>query len=672
MTPWLPALAGRILGSPSLNDRFLHDYRLTISDLIVENHFRHWERRLHDMGLQFTSQGGYGWGSAIVDGLKVFGAIDLPQGEFWHMQRHPVTGQIQERQFKIHKLDQQAEHAERALTFGLGLNCVRLAAAATHTYGKTYCSAESFISYIDIMGSGGLLPDPGKDFREGYNLCDSPFSIKATGDRAFCDGLQHVGYEVYSLQPAGRDRSLYAWNGVGLHFNRNITWWKQGRAFSEYLARCAAVFQQGKFVADFAYWTGDVMPYECPDRVAMRPALPWGCNADLVNTDVLLNRLTVKEGRLWLPDGISYRYLVMPPTQKTMDPASLRRIKDLVAAGATVVLGPKPVSAIGLSNYPACDAEVKALADEIWGQGEPSGAGSRAVGQGRVVWGRSLAELLKADALPQDLEVEGEGRRMEQFDWIHYRAGDREIYFVSNQADAEQAVDIRFRVGGKRPELWDAVWGTRRQLPEYHTGNGATVVPMRFAPRESCFVVFSSKTDAPDVFTGRNFPRANEVLNLSGEWRVNFEPRSGGPGEVEFAGLEDWTKRDEDGIKHYSGTATYRKTFDLPESVRPGAGPLYLDLGAVKDLADVRLNGKELGVVWCAPWRVDIAGAVKPRGNVLEIDVVNQWPNRLIGDSALPETKRLVKTNFKMRPEQPLVSSGLLGPVTLQIMNGTP
>jgi hypothetical protein len=288
------------------------------------------------------------------------------------------------------------------------------------------------------------------------------------------------------------------------------------------------------------------------------------------------------------------------------------------------------------------------------------------VGQGRVVWGTSLAELLKADALPQDLEVEGEGRRMEQFDWIHYRAGDREIYFVSNQADAEQAVDIRFRVGGKRPELWDAVWGTRRQLPEYHTGNGATVVPMRFAPRESCFVVFSSKTDAPDVFTGRNFPRANEVLNLGGEWRVNFEPRSGGPGEVEFAGLEDWTMRNEDGIKHYSGTATYRKTFDLPESVRPGNGPLYLDLGVVKDLAEVRLNGKELGVVWCAPWRVDIAGAVKPRGNVLEIDVVNQWPNRLIGDSALPEAKRLVKTNLKLRPEQPLVPSGLLGPVTLQ------
>ena len=159
----------------------------------------------------------------------------------------------------------------------------------------------------------------------GYDLYNPPFSVKATADRAFCDGLGRVVFHAYSLQPAGDDKPGWVWNGVGMQFNRNITWWSMAHAFTEYLSRCQLMLRQGKFMADFAYWTGDTMPYECPDRTAMRPSLPAGCNR-LVNTDVLLNRMTVKAGRLVLPDGVSYRYLVLPPTRDTVTPESLRKI----------------------------------------------------------------------------------------------------------------------------------------------------------------------------------------------------------------------------------------------------------------------------------------------------------------------------------------------------------
>jgi hypothetical protein len=173
----------------------------------------------------------------------------------------------------------------------------------------------------------------------------------------------------------------------------------------------------------------------------------------------------------------------------------------------------------------------------------------------------------------------------------------------------------------------------------------------------------------PKSATLRNFPATKSALDLDGGWEVRFDPKWGGPTSIVFDKLEDWTKRPEEGIRFHSGTATYRKTFDLPKSfiTKHILPPMYLDLGVVKDLAEIRLNGKRLGVVWTAPWRVDIRGAVKRHGNELEIDVVNEWPNRLIGDSRLPADKPLTKSNYKLKPDDPLVPSGLLGPVTLQI-----
>jgi (4-O-methyl)-D-glucuronate---lignin esterase len=660
MTPWMPALEGQVIGSRALSDRFLHDYRETISDLYVENHFEYFAQRLEGMGLKFSTEGGYGWASAIADGLRIEACAEMPMGEAWHAQRDPITGKLLNYQFEVHHMDPKTPLVSRALPYGFGLNSVRLAASAAHIYGKPFCQAETFTSYTK---------------NGGYDLYNPPFSVKATADRAFCDGLGRVVFHAYSLQPAGDDKPGWVWNGVGMQFNRNITWWSMAHAFTKYLSRCQLMLRQGKFVADFAYWTGDTMPYECPDRIAMRPALPAGCNADLVNTDVLMNRMTVKAGRLVLPDGISYRYLVLPPTRDTVAPESLRKILELVKAGATVVLGPRPVSAAGLQNYPQCDADVKALADELWGPTPVSIAGQRALGRGRVVWGHDLADLLAADGVPQDFGIEGSGSPAD-FDWIHYSAGETDIYFISNQSDTNKSVEAAFRVKGKQPELWDPVTGTRRILPEYSVKKDTAVVPLQLAARQSFFLVFHPVTAGrPRPLPGANFPAMKTALELDGGWEVSFDPKWGGPAKVEFNQLDDWSQRPEAGIKFYSGKANYRKIFDLPKSIvsQSKKAPVYLDLGVVKDIAEVRLNGMSLGIVWCAPWRVDISSAIKENGNILEIDVINQWPNRLIGDSRLPTDIQFTKSNStRFKPDDALAPSGLLGPVTLQTWETAP
>ena len=665
MTGWMPALAGCVIGSRAMTDRFLHDYRQTISDLYVENHFAYFAQRLEGMGLKFSTEGGYGWASPISDGLRILATAEIPMGEIWHAQSNPVTEKWLKFQFKVCLLDPTKPSSRRAIPSGLGLNTIRLASTAAHIYDRPFSGAETFTSYT-------------RD-EDGYDLANSPFSVKTTADRAFSDGLGRVVFHCYSLQPANDDKPGAVWNGVGMHFNRNITWWSKARSFTDYLSRCQLLLRQGKFVADFAYWTGDTVPYECPDRTAMRPALPAGCNADLINTDVLINRLQVENGRLVLPGGISYRYLVFPPTRDTINPKSLKKIVELVEAGATAVLGPRPISAAGLKDYPRCDADVKALADRLWGEGQQEPTGRRELGKGRVSWGLPLADVLKADGVPQDC-ITPEGMN----DWIHYRAEERDIYFLSNQNNGDLSGAFSFRVAGKQPELWDAVTGAIRDLPDYRKAeNGNTEVQLQFAPRQSLFVVFRKKVEEVAAVHGsavgdKNFYELKPVLELAGPWAVSFDPKwgpfdgvQGRPlGEFVFDTLQDWTKRSEDGIKYYSGTATYRKTFDVKSDVCSTESAVYLDLGLVKDIAEVRLNGKNLGVVWCAPWQVDISGVIRKEGNTLEIDVVNQWPNRLIGDSGLAADKQVTKTAYRrFKPGSPLMPSGLLGPVSIRSVN---
>jgi hypothetical protein len=537
---------------------------------------------------------------------------------------------------------------------------VRQAASAAHVYGKRLTQAEAFTTFND-------------------DWIEYPYALKVPGDEAFCLGLTRNVLCFYVHQPRLDIQPGYQWAHIGTHFDRNITWWSQSHAWLGYLARCQHMLRQGRFVADVLYFSGEVVPNFVPFDA--KPVA--GHDFDVINAQALLGRASSKDGRMVLADGTSYRYLVLPAqvTDKMTAPV-VEKIRALVEGGATVI-GGRPRQTPGLGGYPECDRKLKTVADSIWGAADAP-SGERMAGEGRVIWGKTVEEVIAADGLRPDIEFRHAASGV-KFQWIHRRDGETEIYFVSNAGDAATDVEVEFRVAGKTPELWDAVTGRVRALPEFRMQGGSTAVPMRFEPRQSFFVVFRRSVGSEPAARGRNFPRARKVDEISGPWQVSFNPKWGPARPVVFEQLVDWTRRPEEDIRYYSGAAVYRRSFDAPVQ---GGERLYLDLGRVHNLARVRLNGRDLGVVWTAPWRVDITDAVKQKENQLEIEVVNLWPNRLIGDGKLPKKRRRTVTNvrtydavlppgfkrygclkcerrMKTREAAQLLPSGLLGPVTL-------
>jgi hypothetical protein len=396
-----------------------------------------------------------------------------------------------------------------------------------------------------------------------------------------------------------------------------------------------------------------------------------GYDYDVVTEEVILKRMSVRDSRLVLgtpnaksgvwepqPDGMSYRVLVLPNRPNISLPV-LRKLKEFVAAGATVI-GPKPQYPTGLTDFPKSDEEVARLAAEVWA---PSSS------KGRAISDKNAREVLAADGVRPDFEFSGREPNV-ALDYIHRRNGQTEIYFVANRSTRSVQADCTFRVTGKQPELWDAVTGQTRPAAAWSQAKGHTTLPLEFAPCGSIFVVFCQPAEkAAPSGPAQNFVKFTPRHEIPGPWAVRFDPNWGGPGTVQFPQLVSWPKRPEEGIKFYSGAAVYETSFDLPESLRGPGRTLVLDLGKLRELAEVRLNGKNLGVVWAPPFRMDVSAAIQPTGNKLEIEVVNFWPNRIIGDQSLPPEKRLTRTNIrKLTKDTPLIESGLLGPVTL----GTP
>ena len=504
---------------------------------------------------------------------------------------------------------------------------VKQAASAAHIYGKTVVCAEGFTSI-------------GPQWNEVlWNMQKPSFDHEA------CAGLNLVFWHTFTCSPKemGIPGQEYF---AGSHFNPQITWAKQAPAFVSYLNRCQFLLQQGKFVADVLYYYGNHVPnfarLKQDDPAKVLPQYDY----DVINEEVLLDKLIVKEGRLVIPgdSGMSYRVLVLPAI-KVLSLEAARKVRALVQAGA-VVIGPKPERTSGLQD----GAEFKSIVDGLWSPLEKNNVS---------VWSDKTTKGVLKDlgVLP---DVEGIP------DWIHRRDGEIDIYFLSNQKAEPLKTDCIFRVHGKVPELWDPVTGEKRDALAYsattYTPTG-TVVPLEFGPYGSVFVVFRYPAPNGRYVGAKNYPEYKKIGELPGSWTVRFDPKWGGPESVEFAELTSWPMRPEEGIKWYGGTATYSKAFDLPP--HHTGKKLFLDLGSVMNLAEVRLNGKNLGVVWTPPFRVNISDAVRATGNKLEIDVVNPWYNRLIKDLTLPENQRLTKTNIRLKPNAKPVSSGLLGPVQI-------
>jgi len=609
---YLPALAGWTIGSLEMTDRFLYDFRKTIGDAIADNYFGRLTQLADAHGIIQQSEAAGVCHPVVVamDALKNLGRCAIPMGEFW-----------QTLVFKEH---------------GQNTNCKQTASAA-HLYGKRIAAVESFASFL--------------------HWTESPATLKPLADCAFCEGLNH--FFIYSSATHSGDGFPGTEFTAGAHFNRKVTWWNYARPFTDYIARCSHLLQQGKFVADVLFYNGDGCPNLIPPK-HVDPSLGPGYDYDVCNTEVLLTRLSIRDGRIVLPDGMSYRMMVLP--ERTSMPVEVvLKLRDLVAQGMQLV-GPRPVAAPGLKDYPACDGQVKAVADELWANCDGRTVKEHEYKKGRVVWGITARELLTRAGIVPDFEYSG-GQAEAFLDWIHRSTGTSEIYFVANRKDRTEEVTCTFRVDGKQPEIWDPVTGEARVAAGATQTDGRTSIPLEFPQYGSIFVVFR-KPSAPKR---KPLPPKPSVLaTIEGPWTVRFDPKWGGPKSVQFAQLESWTKRPEEDIKYYSGTATYTNSFNLS---RKTGQIVLLDLGDAKEIAEVRLNGKKLGVAWTRPFCVEATSAVKTGENELEIDVVNLWPNRLIRDGQLPPENRLTTTNVKAyydaKASHKLLDSGLLGPVRL-------
>jgi hypothetical protein len=438
---------------------------------------------------------------------------------------------------------------------------------------------------------------------------------------------------------------------AGTHLNPLVTWWDKSAPFFDYINRCQALLQQGLPVADVAYYYGDHVPNFARLRKSDPARIGAGYDYDVVTEEVILKRMKAKSGRLVLPDGVSYRLLVLPERTVISLPV-LKKLKEFVSDGA-IIVGPKPTRSTSLKNYPDSDEEMKSIADKLWSNKN-------------VISDKIAREVLLANGVRPDFEVFAPAniQSSPSINFIHRRDGNAEIYFVASRTTNAVAADCAFRITGKAPELWNAVTGDRKFAAGYEEKDGRTIIPLVFDPCGSWFVIFRESSAKHPASAQRNVVSFTPLEEIAGPWTVSFDPKWGGPESSQFESLVDWTKRPESGIKFYSGTAVYRKSFDAPTTF--AGKSVWLDLGDVRELAEVKVNGQSCGITWAPPFRVDISRVLKAGANQLEVEVVNFWPNRIIGDVQLPKEKRLTKTNIrKLTSENQMMRSGLFGPVKL-------
>lgn len=518
--------------------------------------------------------------------------------------------------------------------------------------------------------------------------------MKDQTDWAFSMGINRFMFHTFAHKPYGDGLKPGVTMGpYGVHWDRNQTWWPMVSAYHKYLTRCSFILSQGSAVADILYLTPEGTPhvFRAPESTMEgTEILPdkRGYSFDGCSP-LLLKNAVVHNHRIVFPGGASYRVLVLPDVQ-TMTPELLSQIASLVKAGATIIGNP-PLKSPSLVNYPECDEQVRMLAAALWAKKQiyPAQSSEPTLDSvsGKMVSELyppydSTATLLKKLVVNPDFTASGSIR------YIHRSQPDREIYFISNRTDRMVEDVCLFRDGTLQAELWDAVTGETRSLKNLNKTESGISISIKLEASQSFFVIFNtSNRPKSKGFTAlNNFPDKHSLMTLDGSWTVAFDTLWGGPEKVIFDSLTDWTTRQEKGIRHYSGIARYSKTFDMPQTSKSfKKSGLYLNLGIVKNMARVKLNGKDLGVVWTSPWQVNISDVVKKKDNILEIEVANLWANRLIGDEALPDdgvkdnkwpdwllkgtprtSGRYTFTTYHFyKDNDPLIESGLMGPVKI-------
>jgi hypothetical protein len=612
--PYLPVLAGHIIGNRETSTRFLNDFRRTLADLMAENKYAGFSEKSHALGLGTHPESG-GPHAGPMDALRNLGINDVPMGEFWSPSpRH-----------RVH--DYQRFF-------------VKQTTSAAHTYGRRVSLAEAFTNI-------------------GRHWQHDPRSLKATFDRAACEGHNLTMWHTFpsSAEEHGMPGAAYF---AGEHFNPNVTWWTQGKAFVDYMNRCHFMLQQGLGASDVLHFYGENIPaFVRLKRDDPAKCLP-GYDYDVIDMRALLERVSVNAaGNPTTPEGTDWRMLSLVPHDAVSLPV-MRHIAKLVEQGITLV-GPRPARQYSLSGGAAADAEFAALCDRLWGDGP---AGVKKTGKGRVIWGRTTREVLQSDGVPETFAWRG-GDADTFIDFIKRRTDDTRIYFVANRNDRPENVELCFREEGFVPEFWDPVTGSRREATDFRVADGRTIIPYPMHGEQAFFVLFRKPLAAGSAPSGKpNVSAIAEAMEIKGPWQVAFDPKWGGPEAVKFEDLIDWTRHSDPGIRFYSGSAVYHTTFTAPAL----DGAVFLDLGHVESLCEVKLNGEDLGVLWSAPFRTEVTGKLKQGTNHLQVKVVNLWCNRIIGDAALPVAKRLTRTNItQLTKNTPLEPSGLLGPVRLMV-----
>lgn len=607
LRPWLPVLAGRVIQSADASEKFLWDYRKTIGELIVENHYEAIGEALHKRGMKRYTESHENGRIYLADGMDVKRKADIPMSAMW------TPGSL----------------AGGANEEARSMGDIREAASVAHIYGQNLVAAESMTSI-------------------GNAFSWHPEKLKRTADMELASGLNRFVIHTSVHQPLDDKKPGFSLGPFGQYFTRQETWAEPAKAWVDYLSRSSYLLQQGKAVVDILYYYGENnnITQICAQKL---PTIPTGYEFDFANASVIRDVIKAQNGRLVAPSGMSYRVLVLDSSARNMTLPVLKKIGELASAGIHIV-GAKPLRSPSLSD----DATAfTSLANQIWSQ--------------PTVSTKPVAEVLKALNIAEDVIVKNAktGPRSADVLYVHRQTenAQSDIYWLNSRSENPSSAEISFRVTGKVPERWNPETGKTEKV-SYRVENGRTIIPLDFAPWDACFIVFGAKT----TVASHTKPVGMEslVAQLTGTWNVAFQEGRGAPASTTMTKLASLTDQSEAGIRYFSGTSAYTKSFSVP-TVKKGQ-TYVLDLGDVKNMAEVVVNGKNVGTVWKKPFRIDVTDALKAGSNTLEVKVTNLWVNRLIGD-AQPATT--AKTTFTTMPfyqaNSPLLPSGLLGPVQVLV-----
>jgi hypothetical protein len=604
--PWLPTLTGQIVGDAAASDRFLFDFRRTIADLVAQAHYRTITEKAHDLGLITYSEALEDHRPQLGDDMAMRSYADVPVGAMWTF---PPGG------------------APRPTLIA----DAKGAASVAHLYGRPIAAAESFTAF-------------------GAPYAFSPRDLKTTADMAMSLGINRFLIHTSPHQPltGGEAPGMSLAPFLGQYFSRNETWAEDAKPWIDYLARSSFLLQQGKPHADILYFYGEEAPLTALYGDSGGPAgVPAGYDVDFANLQVLQSRVSMIKGALSTADGVRYAVIALGGSSSRMSLAAVTRLSELVHQGARIA-GPRPVADPGNGDNPRRWSEEVNM---LWGT---KTSAVRGVGKGWVF--ADLATALHESGTAPDWSGETDGLGI-----LHRQLVDGELYFISDRDNIARTRRLSFRVTGRVPELWHADTG-QAEAVNYQLRGDRTDVYVPLDAGEAVFVRFGQATAVPSRSDFR--PTPSTLATLADHWSLTFAGRGAPTGSIETK-YGSWTSSSDARVRYFSGSGTYTQTVNAPASWFAPGRHIWVDLGDVRDLANLSIDGTPVGTAWKPPFRIDVTDALHPGKNIFAIKVTNLWVNRLIGDAQPGAKPVTITSGATYLPSAPLRPSGLLGPVSL-------